>query len=94
MILGSSEEIQAEEVDTALAQVPIPVEAIPVGQFALPLREAREQFERAYFEYQLRQSDGSIGKVAKQAGMERTHLYRKLRGLGLNPKDIRLEESE
>jgi two-component system nitrogen regulation response regulator NtrX len=94
LILGSGGEIQAEEVDAALAQVAMPAEAIPVGQFTLPLREAREQFERAYFEYQLRQSDGSIGKVAKQAGMERTHLYRKLRGLGLNPKDIRLEDGE
>lgn len=94
LILGSGREILAEEVDIALAQIPAPVETFPVGQFALPLREAREQFERAYFEYQLRQSDGSIGKVAKQAGMERTHLYRKLRGLGLNPKDIRLEDGE
>jgi two-component system nitrogen regulation response regulator NtrX len=94
LILGSGGEIQAEEVDAALAQVALPAEAIPVGQFTLPLREAREQFERAYFEYQLRQSDGSIGKVAKQAGMERTHLYRKLRGLGLNPKDVRLEDGE
>lgn len=94
LILGSGGEIQAEEADAALAHLPMPVESFPVGQFDLPLREAREQFERAYFEYQLRQSDGSIGKVAKQAGMERTHLYRKLRGLGLNPKDVKSEDGE
>ena len=94
LILGSGGEIQADEVDAALMHAPAAVEPMSVGQFDLPLREAREQFERAYFEYQLRQTDGSIGKVAKQAGMERTHLYRKLRGLGLNPKDIRLEDGE
>jgi len=94
LILGSGEEIQAEEVAAALIQAPVSVESVPLGQFDLPLREAREQFERAYFEYQLRQSDGSIGKVAKLAGMERTHLYRKLRGLGLNPKDVRMEDGE
>jgi len=94
LILGSDSEIQGEEVEAALSRFPTSVETFPVGQFELPLREAREQFERAYFEYQLRQTDGSIGKVAKQAGMERTHLYRKLRGLGLNPKDVRLEDGE
>lgn len=94
LILGSDSEIQAAEVDVALTHAPASLAAAPLGQFDLPLREAREQFERAYFEYQLRQSDGSIGKVAKQAGMERTHLYRKLRGLGLNPKEIRVEDGE
>ena len=94
LILGSDGEINSEEVEGALSRFPAPVETFPVGQFELPLREAREQFERAYFEYRLRQSDGSIGKVAKQAGMERTHLYRKLKGLGLNPKDARAEEGD
>lgn len=94
LILGSGGEISGEEVDGALSRVPAPVESFPVGQFELPLREAREQFERAYFEYQLRQSEGSIGKVAKQAGMERTHLYRKLKGLGLNPKDVRMDDND
>ena len=53
---------------------------------SLPLREAREQFERAYLEAQLKESDGSVGKLAKLSGMERTHLYRKLRSLGIDPK--------
>ena len=94
LILGAGDEVQAAEVEAALARAVPVAEGMPAGQFDLPLREAREQFERAYFEYQLRQSDGSIGKVAKQAGMERTHLYRKLRGLGINPRDVRLEEGE
>jgi two-component system nitrogen regulation response regulator NtrX len=55
-------------------------------EFALPLRQAREQFERAYLEFHLRKSHGSVGKVAKLAGMERTHLYRKLRSLGIDTK--------
>ncbi len=94
LILGSGGEVQVEEVGAALMHAPAVIEAAPLGRFDLPLREAREQFERAYFEYQLRQSDGSIGKVAKQSGMERTHLYRKLRGLGLSPKDARMEDGE
>lgn len=57
-----------------------------VAQFDLPLRQAREQFEKAYLEYHLKQADGSVGKVAKLAGMERTHLYRKLRALGIDTK--------
>lgn len=49
----------------------------------LPLREARERFERAYFEDLLRRCEGRIGRVAEESGMERTHLYRKLRSLGI-----------
>jgi DNA-binding NtrC family response regulator len=55
-------------------------------KFDLPLRQAREQFEKAYLEFHLKQADGSVGKVAKLAGMERTHLYRKLRALGIDTK--------
>jgi DNA-binding NtrC family response regulator len=55
-------------------------------EFDLPLRQAREKFERAYLEFHLKQAEGSVGKVAKQAGMERTHLYRKLRALGIDSK--------
>jgi DNA-binding NtrC family response regulator len=54
--------------------------------YELPLREARDQFEKDYLEYQLRACDGSIGKLAKRVGMERTHLYRKLRSLGIDHK--------
>ena len=57
-------------------------------EFEMPLRQAREQFEKAYLQYHLNQSDGSVGKVAKLAGMERTHLYRKLRALGIDTKHL------
>jgi hypothetical protein len=50
---------------------------------ALPLREAREQFERAYLLQQLMLCNGKVGLLAKRVGMERTHLYRKLRSLGV-----------
>lgn len=50
-----------------------------------PLREAREAFERIYFEQLLRIVDGNMSKLATRTGMERTHLYRKLKSLGINP---------
>ena len=49
----------------------------------LPLREARDAFERAYFEYHLGQENGSMTRVAEKTGLERTHLYRKLKQLGI-----------
>jgi DNA-binding NtrC family response regulator len=49
----------------------------------LPLREAREQFERAYLQQQLMLCNGKVGLLAKRVDMERTHLYRKLRSLGI-----------
>jgi len=48
-----------------------------------PLREAREAFERAYFEHHLALENGSIARVAEKSGLERTHLYRKLKQLGI-----------
>jgi DNA-binding NtrC family response regulator len=48
-----------------------------------PLREARDQFERAYFEYHLARENYSMTRVADRAGLERTHLYRKLKQLGV-----------
>jgi DNA-binding NtrC family response regulator len=54
--------------------------------YDLPLREAREQFEHNYLLHQLQEVGGSVGKLAKRVGMERTHLYRKLRALGIDHK--------
>jgi DNA-binding NtrC family response regulator len=51
--------------------------------FDLPLREAREAFERTYFEHHLAQANGSIARLAELSGLERTHLYRKLKALGI-----------
>ena len=49
-----------------------------------PLREARDAFEKAYFEFHLSHEAGSMTKVAEKTGLERTHLYRKLKQLGVD----------
>jgi DNA-binding NtrC family response regulator len=49
-----------------------------------PLREARDAFEKAYFEYHLARENGSMTRVAERTGLERTHLYRKLKQLGVD----------
>jgi len=49
-----------------------------------PLREARDEFEKAYFEYHLARENGSMTRVADKTGLERTHLYRKLKQLGVD----------
>lgn len=87
LILDSGSVIELEAVEAALGDVPeIEHRDDEVPEFELPLKEAREQFERAYLEYRLRRAGGSVSKVAAAAGIERTHLYRKLRGLGIDPK--------
>ena len=50
-----------------------------------PLREARDAFEKSYFEFHLAQENGSMTRVAEKTGLERTHLYRKLKQLGVRP---------
>ena len=49
----------------------------------LPLREAREHFDAIYFDYHLQKEDGNVSRVAEKIGLERTHLYRKLKQLGI-----------
>ena len=90
LILGGEGDVTVAEVEEALRQSP--AEPAHPGThpeiFNLPLREAREQFEREYLSYQLLQAKGSVGKLAESVGMERTHLYRKLRALGIDPKTL------
>ena len=59
---------------------------LPRQSFGLdkPLREARDEFEKAYFEYHLGRENGSMTRVAEKTGLERTHLYRKLKQLGVD----------
>ncbi|WP_428852033.1 response regulator [Imbroritus primus] len=63
-----------------------PAATAGVAQFSfdMPLREARDLFERAYFEYHLMRESGSMTRVAERTGLERTHLYRKLKQLGVD----------
>ncbi len=56
---------------------------LPPGVLDLPLREAREIFERMYFEYHLTKDGNHMPRLAEKTGLERTHLYRKLKDLGL-----------
>jgi two-component system, NtrC family, nitrogen regulation response regulator NtrX len=70
------ERVAAQFHPTAGTQVALPLD--------LPLREARDAFERAYFEQLLAHEGGSIARVAEKSGLERTHLYRKLKALGIS----------
>ena len=90
LILGSEGDVTVAEVEEAL-KLNLPESGSSSGHpeiFDLPLREAREQFEREYLSYQLQLAKGSVGKLAESVGMERTHLYRKLRALGIAPKSV------
>ena len=80
------EEITVDDVDSVLlrdaSETPKAPPALPL--FCKPLREAREEFERLYFEHHLKNERGNMTRVADKTGLERTHLYRKLKQLGLN----------
>ena len=85
LMSNSEEEISLEEVEAEIsstAHVDEPL--VKQDLLSLPLREAREQFERSYLQQQLALCDGKVGKLAQRVGMERTHLYRKLRSLGVD----------
>ena len=89
LIVGGPEEIGLEEIEREIAmQQPAGEPLVKQDLLALPLREAREQFERAYLLQQLMLCNGKVGQLAKRVGMERTHLYRKLRSLGVDFRQI------
>lgn len=85
MILGVGEEIELEEVKSALGSVvgDMANSATVPDFFNLPLKEARDHFEKAYLEYHLERTGGSVSKLSAAVGMERTHLYRKLHSLNI-----------
>ncbi|EIC28143.1 MULTISPECIES: sigma-54-dependent transcriptional regulator [Methylomicrobium] len=85
MILGVGEDIELEEVKSALGTVSneVPVSSSVPDFFNLPLKDARDQFEKAYLEYHFERSGGSVAKLSSIVGMERTHLYRKLHSLNI-----------
>jgi len=74
------------------AQVMTPVSLTTMGglqstqvfELDRPLREARDAFEKSYFEFHLAKENGSMTRVAEKTGLERTHLYRKLKQLGVD----------
>ncbi|MEX0899139.1 MAG: sigma-54 dependent transcriptional regulator [Gammaproteobacteria bacterium] len=88
LIMGGEDEVSLDEVERAIGadQAQAGGTFIKQDLLALPLREAREAFEKAYLEQQLALCEGKVGKLAGRVGMERTHLYRKLRSLGIDIK--------
>jgi DNA-binding NtrC family response regulator len=89
LVLGQEPEVREADVQRALGAQPAQAQAIPENQFNLPLRAARDQFEKAYLEYHLKRTHGNVSELALVADMERTHLYRKLKSLGIDPKTVR-----
>ena len=73
-ITGQASAAEERDRDSSAMQMPM---------LDLPLREAREQFESLYFSHHMREENGNITRVAEKAGLERTHLYRKLKQLGI-----------
>ncbi|MCW8948689.1 MAG: sigma-54 dependent transcriptional regulator [Sedimenticola sp.] len=91
LILGAGDDITQDEVEAALGSVGLALDSgarFPVS-FDQPLRQAREAFEKAYLVYQLEKHAGNVSQIAVESGMERTHLYRKLKSLGIDVKDKR-----
>ncbi|MGH8496831.1 MAG: sigma-54-dependent transcriptional regulator [Gammaproteobacteria bacterium] len=85
LILGGGTEITLKEIERELkTETPADEPLVKQDLLSLPLREAREHFERAYLQQQLQLCEGKVGLLAKRVGMERTHLYRKLRSLGVD----------
>ena len=77
------EEISLGDVNQALQLFGTPPAMAPGLPLDLPLREARDAFERVYFEHHIAQEGGNMSRVADSVGLERTHLYRKLKQLGI-----------
>jgi len=93
LIIGAEEEITLEEVEGQLtpgASIDEPL--VKQDLLSMPLREAREHFERAYLRQQLILCDGKVGRLAERIGMERTHLYRKLNALGVDFRQVSADE--
>jgi DNA-binding NtrC family response regulator len=77
--------VELKAVATAVASPPGEyISGIAKMYFDLPLREARDLFEKAYFEHQMQIMGGSMTRISEYTGLERTHLYRKLKALGVD----------
>ncbi len=89
LLANSNEEVTLDEIEKEISGASVSDEPlVKQDLLSLPLREAREQFERAYLQQQLVLCDGKVGKLAQRVGMERTHLYRKLRSLGVDFRSV------
>ncbi len=94
LIIGDSKEISQEEVMPMLHQsIASNLACTPISdqlpfQYDLPLKVAREKFEYDYLLHHLQDTNGNVSQTAERAGIERTNLYRKLKTLGLDPKNL------
>jgi len=77
-----SETIDTPDIDALLGSASLVDSGLMAELFAMPLKEARDAFEKAYLEAVL-QECGSMSRAAERSGLERTHLYRKLKQLGV-----------
>ena len=87
-VAALEEEILPEDVlrlITLVRSTGIATAGLPPEVLMLPLREAREAFERLYFEHHIRLDGANMTRLAEKTGLERTHLYRKFKDLGLRP---------
>jgi DNA-binding NtrC family response regulator len=86
MVMQKDDQIEKLRVEHESSLIE-PVEKTGINQISLsldlPLREAREHFDRLYFNYQMEKEGGNVTRVADNIGIERTHLYRKLKQLGI-----------
>ncbi len=88
LTLGGEGDVTAAEIDELITQPMVPEDDGVLFKMPLHmnLRDARNEFERYYLQHQLRAAEGSMAQLSARTGMERTHLYRKLRNLGLDAK--------
>jgi DNA-binding NtrC family response regulator len=91
MIKASGLPVADLTVEVAMTGGTLPTPVMDIGPQSLqsfnlegPLRQSRDEFEKAYFEYHLAKESGSMTRVAEKTGLERTHLYRKLKQLGVD----------
>ncbi len=84
-----AEPVAGDAGDVPAVMMPVPSQLLgpqseQVFELDRPLREARDAFEKSYFEFHLAKENGSMTRVAEKTGLERTHLYRKLKQLGVD----------
>ena len=96
MLESDGKEVDEQAVAVALGQKENATATEIIGgfNFNMPLRELREEVERRYFEYHIAQEGQNMSRVAQKVGLERTHLYRKLKQLGISVSRRSADKSE
>lgn len=84
-IIEAQSHAAALNLDGQARQISLPLD--------LPLREARDHFDALYFDYHLQKEEGNVSRVADKVGLERTHLYRKLKQLGIKFAKKQVEDT-